>query len=142
MTSHIILDNEYALSIFHVDEGILQNTFHKPVHGDDLRNILVKAVETLKRYKATKWLSDARNITAPISEADKEWTLQTWLPSAIEAGWQYWALVVPDSQEMRVNLKEFVDFYYERGVRVMVFLEVADAREWLKVQDNNASSSS
>ena len=50
----------------------------------------------------------------------------------INAGWKYWALVVPDEVSARQDMVAVIDMFYERGIRIMVFTDVERALNWLK----------
>ena len=52
----------------------------------------------------------------------------------MKSGWKFWALVVPESVMARMNLKEFVDLYFQKGLRIMVFTKPDEAMEWLDEQ--------
>jgi hypothetical protein len=95
--------------------------------------VLDRGVELLKEHGATKWLSDNRAME-PHNKADGEWVNTNWLPRAIAAGWKFWALVVPDSTMARMNMSQFVEEFYNHGVRVMVFIDIDEAMHWLEVQ--------
>lgn len=128
-----VLDNEFATLVFHEEQKIVHHTFHKPIGGDDFRAVLNNGVELLRKHQAHKWLSDDRANSA-LSDADTQWSMTNWFPRAKEAGWQYWALVVPPSIMARLNLKEFVDSYYEQGLRIMVCTDPNEGLTWLKRQ--------
>lgn len=89
--------------------------------------------ELLEKHKAAKWLSDDRENSA-LSPEDTQWSMENWFPRAKAAGWKFWALVVPPDIMARMNLKEFVDSYYEQGLRIMVFSEPQEAQAWLERQ--------
>jgi hypothetical protein len=125
-----VLDNEYATLKYHPDTKIVHHVFHKPISGAEFRNVLNEGVKLLQQYGAHKWLSDDRNNSA-LSDEDTEWSKTDWFPRAQAAGWRFWALVVPADLMARLNLKEFVDTYYELGLRTMVFTEPEEARKWL-----------
>jgi hypothetical protein len=40
--------------------------------------------------------------------------------------------VVPQDALARMNLKEFIDTYYQQGLRIMVFVDPAEALKWLQ----------
>jgi hypothetical protein len=130
LTDIKIIDNEFATLVYHEDEKIVHHTFHKPIGGDDFRDVLNKGTDALKKYGAIKWLSDDRGNSA-LSDEDTAWSKENWFPRALKAGWQYWALVVPQDVRARMNLKEFVDMYYSQGLHIMVFTAPEEAREWL-----------
>lgn len=72
----------------------IYHTVYRPVEGWSLRNALLAGSEALKKHGPTKWLSDDRK-NSPIADADREWGVENWNIPTINAGWKYWALVVP-----------------------------------------------
>src|SRR5271165_5922417 len=107
MSVTTIIDNEYATLRYHSDKKIVHHTFLKPIAGDAFREILTRGIDLLAEHQAEKWLSDDRG-NGPLSEADTEWSMQTWFPKAKAAGWKYWALVVPQNIMAQMNLQEFI----------------------------------
>lgn len=131
MTTQTIIDNPHVKLFYETDTKIVHHRFAATIHGDYLMESMNKGVELLKQHKATKWLSDNRAINGH-SEKETEWINNVWLPSAINAGWKAWALVVPDSFLARINMNEFVKSFYDKGVRIMVFTDWDEAMNWLK----------
>jgi hypothetical protein len=130
MSEITIIQTEYAKLVYHPDTKIVHHTFHKPIGGQKFREVLDTGASVLEKYHAEKWLSDDRGNSA-LSPEDTEWSKANWFPRAINAGWKYWALVVPEDIMARINLKEFVDSYFEQGLRIMVFVEPEKAMDWL-----------
>ena len=64
MSEIIIIQNEYATLVYHPDEKIVHHTFHKPIGDQEFRNVLNTGAKTLKKYNASKWLSDDRGNSA------------------------------------------------------------------------------
>jgi hypothetical protein len=134
MTDVTICNNDYATLIYHADEKIIHHTFHQPIGGEEFRKILNMGADALREHGASKWLSDDRNNSA-LSPEDTEWSINNWFPRAVQSGWKYWALVVPPDVLAQLNLKEFVDLYFEKGLRIMVFTVPEKAMEWLIAVD-------
>lgn len=131
MASNIIIDNHHALLEFDPTTKIIHHKLHQSIDSHTLRRVLMSGVDLLKIHHATKWLSDNRDINAHSPE-DTEWVNNHWLPAAVAAGWKYWALVVPDDFMARVNMSEFVDTFYAKGIRIMVFTDTDLAQQWLE----------
>ena len=131
MSAITILNNDYATLMYYPDKKIVHHVFHKPISGPEFRSVLNKGADLLQEHGAAKWLSDDRNNSA-LSSEDTEWSKTVWFPRAAAAGWKFWALVVPPDLMARMNLKEFVDTYYEQGLRTMVFVDPQEALEWLE----------
>jgi hypothetical protein len=133
MTTLTILNSPCAQLYFNEDTRIVHHHLNNSIDSKSLRDVLNGGIEALKKYNATKWLSNNKEID-PLSDADNEWVNTSWLPRAVAAGWKYWALVVPDSLKARMNMRDFVEVFYNQGVRVMVFTEVDEAMHWLEAQ--------
>lgn len=128
-----VIDNEFASLVVFPEEGIVHHTFKKVIGGEEFRNVLNTGTEMMRKYGGSKWLSDDRENSA-LSPEDTTWSMINWFPRAKAAGWKIWALVVPDNILAQMNLKEFVDSYYEQGLRIMVFVDPVEARAWLDEQ--------
>jgi hypothetical protein len=131
MPATTILENEFATLLYHPDQKIVHHTFHKSIGGDDFRGVLLSGIEVLRKNSAEKWLSDDRGMSA-LSDEDTHWSINEWFPRAREAGWQFWALVVPPDALARINLSEFVFNYAQQGLRVAVFTHPDEAMKWLE----------
>lgn len=125
-----LIKNTYASLVYLPTKKIVHHTFHQPIGGQAFRDVLNTGAETLEKYHASKWLSDDRE-NAALSPEDTEWSKTNWFPRAVKAGWKYWALVVPQDIMAQLNLKEFVDSYFEQGLNIMVFTDPKEAMEWL-----------
>ncbi len=139
MTHTAIIDNEYASLIYYNDAKIVHHTFRKPISGEPFRQVLNTGIETLPKHGASKWLSDDRGNSA-LPDDDTVWAQSNWFPRALAAGWKFWALVVPEDMMARLNLAEFVQSYYDQGLRIMVFTQSAAALDWLRTVDLTSSS--
>ena len=134
MSEIAIIKNEYASLIYYPDLKIVHHTFHKPIKGKDFRNVLDTGAKTLEENQAFKWLSDDRGNSALPAE-DTEWSMKDWFPRAVKAGWKYWGLVVPEDFMGKVNMNEFVESYFQQGLRIAVFTKPEDALKWLTICD-------
>lgn len=132
-----IIQNEYATLVYHPDIKVVHHTFHKPIAGQAFRDVLSAGIQTLAEQDASKWLSDDRE-NSVLPDDDVAWSKEDWFPRAIEAGWKYWALVVPQDLLARMNMKQFVDSYIDQGLRVMVFSQPESAMDWLAACDRRS----
>ncbi len=133
MSTITLFDNEYLTMRFYTDTKIIHHHFYPGLNSHFLRTGLDRGVELLERYKATKWLSDNREVE-PHSLEDGEWINNDWLPRAVKAGWKYWGLVVPNGIAAKMNMDEFVNAFYEQGLWVAVFTNVDEAMQWLETR--------
>jgi hypothetical protein len=126
-----IFTNEFATLLYHPEAGIVHHIFHKPISGEEFRRVLNTGLEIFKKNGAGKWLSDDRG-NAPLPDDDIAWSKVEWFPRVVEAGWKYWALVVPEDTMVRMNLMQVTDTYSAAGIRVMVFDNPDAAMKWLE----------
>ena len=99
--------------------------------SQEFRTVLNTGVDILEKHGATKWLSDERHM-APLTPEETAWCMTDWFPRSVKVGWKFWALVVPNDIMSQINLTEFVNEYYEKGIRIMVFTDPEQAMEWLE----------
>jgi hypothetical protein len=131
MKQTTVFENECATMVYYPDVKIVHNTFRGRPTGSLFRDALNAGVETMKKYGATKWLSDDRENEAAFSPEDDEWANKDWFPRMVEVGWNTWAMVVPQKMEARFNVKEIIDTIFAEGVKIMVFTDLDEALEWL-----------
>ena len=133
MATSTILDHEYATLYFHDDKKIVHHKVKKYIHGETLRQLLMKGYETLKAKSAKKWLSDDA-LNGPLLKEDAEWAKTEWFPKVVRAGWKFWAIVLPVQVIGQMNMKKFMDEYAKAGVTVNVFSDPDKALTWLADQ--------
>lgn len=134
MPVNTIIDNEYVTLYYHPDKKMVHHVYKPHIGGQYLIDALNIGVDLLKKHGATKWLSDNREIEGH-TEEETNWINHDWLPRAIDVGWKYWALVVPHTIMARLNMNEFVQSFFDRGIRVMVFTDPGEAMGWLNQID-------
>ncbi len=133
MEYQILLDNEWGTVRYHPVDRYIYHTFKQPVGGEAFHHILNTGLKHLREQKAIKWLSDDRE-NAAFAPEDIEFSVADWGPRAAQAGWKFWALVVPATLAGQSSMSAIVEAFYNLGVRVSVFTEVEKAREWLVKQ--------
>jgi len=126
----IAYEDAYATIRYNKTGGYIYHSFHQPIGGDCFFNVLETGLRVLEKHSMQKWLSDDR-LNNEFSPEDIHYSVTNWGPRAVEAGWKYWALVVPESLAGRVSMQEIVQTYYELGIEVSVFNDLDAAREWL-----------
>ncbi len=133
MPKMTIIDNEYVTLWYHPEHGIVHHQFHKYIYGQPFRDMLSKGADIFEQYGADKWLSDDRNNSA-LPPEDAEWGDTYWAPRVIQAGWKYWAVVMPEAIIGQMNMKRFIKMYSDRGVTVRAFTDPNEALKWLESQ--------
>jgi hypothetical protein len=130
MSTITVIDNEHVQLYYHTDTKIVHHVYQPTIGGKYLREQLTKGVELLKEHDAHKWLSD-NHLFNSLPDEDNKWINDVWLPQAIEAGWRFWALVVPKEDLGRMNMIQFVNSFAQMGVFVRVFVDPDEAMDWL-----------
>jgi len=137
MPTMLILDDVRGELMYDPEEKIVHHHYGKTLDSEHLKALMLRGNGLLKQYGAEKWLSDNRDLVEHSAE-DNDWLTKIWTPGAISAGWKYWALIVPEQIRGRMNMFEFVNLFYEKGIRVMVFVDYDPAWQWLKDVDKKA----
>jgi hypothetical protein len=130
MADVIIVDNQYITIKFLSDKKTIYHTVHQPISGQNLRHALITGFNALQQYGVSKWLSDDRK-NGPMSDEDREWGAVNINQRSIEAGWKYWALVVPEEVVAAGSMAPTIEAMFNVGLRMMVFSEVEEAFDWL-----------
>lgn len=130
-----ILHNQYVTLYYHQDKKIVHHIYKLGIGGGHLKEALTTGTDLLIKHGAEKWLSDNRAIEGHTAE-EETWIDNHWLPRTIEAGWKYWALIVPESIAARMNMAHYIRVFADKGVTVRVFVDVDEAMTWLVEVDN------
>lgn len=131
MDTITLLATDDVTVVFYPDENIVHHTILQPITGDSVRNMLNTSLTAMQQHHACKLLGDDRKNVGAVSKADEEWGNTEWFPAMLDAGWKFWAFVVPDDIATRMNMNEFVERYFQHGIRVMVFTNPEEAFDWL-----------
>lgn len=131
MSKITITDTEYATLWYHSDKKIVHHQFHKFIYGQEFRQVLEKGLEIFKQNGAQKWLSDDRK-NSTLTAEDSAWGLSDWSPRVLQAGWKYWAIVMPDKIVGKLNMQRFIEDYAKKGVTIDIFGDPEEALKWLE----------
>ena len=131
MPSIDVVKNEFVTLQYLPEQKMLYHIVHKPVDEEIFKSALNAGVEMLSKNEIGKWLSDDRK-NGPFSQAFSAWAINDWIPHAIEAGWRYWANVVPEDLEAAGTLMPFIEVLQEKGLRMGIFTHTEKAVEWLE----------
>ena len=124
------MDNEYLTVVCLPELGLVQHTMHRFVVSSAFRAGLEIGLELLRSHQATKWLSDDRANSA-LSKEDVTWLATDWEPRAVEAGWRYWAMVVPEAVFGKMVIERRVAAAKARGLNARTFEDPEAALGWL-----------
>lgn len=133
MSKMTIIDNDYLNLWVYPDKKIVHHQFHKFIYGQPFRDGLMAGAAAMQKHGIHKWLSDDRKNSAVPAE-DLEWSQQVWVPQVMQAGWEYWAVVLPERAVGQMNMKRHIQTFKEMGVTVQVFDDPEAAMHWLESQ--------
>jgi hypothetical protein len=133
MTRIVGIENEYLTLVCLPELGLIQHTMHRFVVSSALRAGLEKGLALLREHGATKWLSDDR-ANGALSAEDAAWLATDWEPRAVAAGWQYWAMILPEAVFGRMTIQRRLAAARNAGLVAATFDDVGAALEWLKSQ--------
>lgn len=126
----IIAENEYVTLRYVESQNYLYHTVHRPVDETVFMASLDSGVDFMHQHHVQKWLSDDR-LNGPFSETFSQWAINDWIPRSIQAGWKYWANVVPVEIKAAGTLGPFIEVLYDMGLRMMVFSKLEEAQTWI-----------
>lgn len=137
MSNIVIYDSEYITIEYWPEKKFIFHTIHQPMsaHLETFKAALNAGTEALERYKVSKWLSDDRKNDA-LTEEGGRWSFTDWQPRTMQAGWKYWASVVPEDLVAAGTLIPVIDQLFERGLRMRVFTNVEEAIKWLDTMED------
>lgn len=133
MSAQIVLENEFITIWYYPDTKVVHHKVHKHLFGQSFRDALTLGTETLKKNKATKWLSDDRD-NSVVNKEDEEWGKTVWFAETLKAGWKFWAIVQPAKILGQMNIKRIVETFSNAGIKAQFFSDPDEAMKWLQAQ--------
>jgi len=129
----ILIDNDAASLWYYPDKKIIHHKLKKFIYGSKFKELLETGAEYFEKEGCKKWLSDDRDSSA-LRKADLDWGEQNWKSRILEAGWKYWAIMMPDLEVGKLTMKALINMYKESGVTVEIFDDIELAYKWLSEQ--------
>src|SRR5271166_4845497 len=118
MSAITVLSNDYFDLLYHEESKIIHHIFKPPMGSDQIQEVLSAGTDLLEKNRATKWLSDNRQLAVAFSDEAAQWVNEVWLPRTVRAGWKYWAMVVPEAIIGRADHVKYVESFYDTGIWV------------------------
>jgi hypothetical protein len=92
--------------------------------------LLDAEIRALEQHHGSRILADCRRQKV-LNPKDQDRANREWLPRALKAGLECFAIVVPASVVADMNLRDSLENASEAGLRVEYFATVEEARDWL-----------
>lgn len=130
MNKVLVVDNSLLTLWVYPERGMLHSQMKTFVFGDEYRDAWTKAIEAIASYRATKWLAyNGPHSALPPDDAD--WTINTWFPQALAAGWKHWAVVQPASLIGQSRIERVIKIFSDQGINARMFVDPDVAMRWL-----------
>jgi hypothetical protein len=130
MAKTVVFESNSVTVWYDPESKMIYHEMHKFTYGEAFRGALTAGLEAMKKYHATKWLSDDRK-NPVLGKEDTEWAQTQWYPAVKASGWKYWAIVQPEAVMAKVKMDEFAKTYAKDGITAKMFNNPADAVAWL-----------
>ena len=132
ITANIILETPKVLVAWDNDCRCVVISWKGPfVSGDEYRSILMRVLDLLEEKRASRLLSDSRNMPV-MSPDDQKWLQDVWMPRSIKVGLRYSAVVAPKSALTKSTLRHIIDDSGDVPRQRAFFPTVEEAKAWLK----------
>jgi hypothetical protein len=128
-----LIDNALITLWHYPERKMLHHVMKQYCYGSDFRDALTKGTEIMKRYKATKWLSDDR-ASGPLPKDDEEWAYKVWFPQTVAAGWKHWAVLQPPKVIAQIKYTRATKSWADLGINAQFFSDPDEAMKWLVAQ--------
>ena len=128
-----IVDNDMISVWVYPQRRIIHHQMKTYSYGERFYQALMKGVEAMEQYQATKWLSDNR-LGGALPAEDAEWTEKNWFPRAKAAGWRHWGVVQPEKIIGQLNMSRFIKKYGQQGINARMFSDLDEALRWLDTE--------
>jgi hypothetical protein len=136
MEKETILETNYASLWFYPQLKIIHHQFHKPVIGEEFLKILTTGIEKFEKFECNKWLSDDRKLPI-LQQKDRDWLQENMDHRLKEAGFKYWAMVLPENVIGALSIENDLKHWKNKGIKVKVFEDPTIALEWLAKIENH-----
>lgn len=129
-----LYSSPYIVLEYHSKEQLIHHTILQPIGRNQikiLKEALNTGTEAISDYNVSKWLSDDQK-NGPLPAELEHWGTNDWIPRTINAGWKYWANVVPIKVHAAKTLLPVIDQLHKMDLEMEIFYTVQDARAWLR----------
>jgi len=127
----VVFECEHITVWCYPEQRLVYHQMHKPCRGEPFRAALTAGTQALQRHTAVAWLSDDR-LNGPLPEDDEQWGTTVWFQQTKAAGWQYWAMVLPERAVGKLNVKRLLELSRKRGIESQCFASPGLALDWLQ----------
>lgn len=137
----LLLDEPFAKITFDATINTTGVTWHRPVTGEQYREVFSKALEFLSAYNTPNWISDLSD-QGHIEKDDQVWMLTTILPEAAKNGLKRIVSVQPLEYDFIIqDYLETIELNISKfGIRYKSFRTKQEAIEWIQKENEETTS--
>lgn len=139
----VLFEHPVITVSYHERRKVVHHRVNRPILAEELsvvQEAFNSGTEMVRKHRVTKWLSDDRLQLVMPSEV-QQWCQMVWFPATRNAGWQYWAIVQPESAVARLFVARLLPMVAAQGLTAHTFTDVPDALAWLDKFDASVSPS-
>ena len=123
-----IYNTKDATITYHTENNVLVQTINDYLSSNSLREFQTEFINICQTLKVSKIISDTKQQKV-IQIEDLEWMKYFVIPSMINSGVKYFAIVMPESTFGKLAMKSFADAANE--ITVKLFEDLLSAKEWI-----------
>lgn len=130
----ILYKSKYQKISFDQETSIMHNVWLPEsftMREDDYKTELMKLVQLIDRYSATKQLIDTLNFQFTIDVNLQEWTDEEINKKNREAGIEKVAFIIADEIFSQMSIEQTMDGDAGQNMSVQYFVKEEEARKWL-----------
>jgi hypothetical protein len=129
-TRHVYFDVPGVASVRWDEDGqLVLVEWQGWANTTEFSQLLEAEIAALRKHHGTRILADCR-LQKVLKPADQDRANTEWLPRALAAGLQCFAVVVPSSALAELNLKASLDKVPATALEVAYFATPEEARDW------------
>jgi len=125
----------YAKITANVEDSYIKIEWLRFTRSDDFRKAMDMQIDIMQQYGIQKILADNRNMKV-ISPEDQLWSIENWLPRAIEVGYRAIALVQGSDFFNNHTVERIIEtaqeVFNKFDVKAEYFKNMNEAEKWIK----------
>lgn len=125
------VDNEFYTAWYVPDYSMIRHVWHQHCKGETWRNIMTLAADAFVGHNCFKWLADDRKFLGAMTPEDWAWAEVNFAKRCREAGWKYFAMVLPDSGMAKVSIRAVCNAFSANGIETEAFTDYVKAYVWI-----------
>lgn len=123
-------DSKYLRIYWEEVPNHVRTEWHGFVHNDDFKEGLKRALELAREKKTRLWLGDLTDLKV-LTQDDKQWIIEKWIPLLVELKIKKVAFVKPKNPVTLLTIQNVLKTTQAPPIPVKFFDDVPQAVTWL-----------